>query len=71
MTPKQSMPGLEPTTLEMIIWYYSSVPYLPYKIIIKLNIFGAKYLSSFDVFTLACILLPFFTEKIDSWNICC
>jgi hypothetical protein len=66
------MPGIEPTTFGVSLWYSTNVPHLPYTKSLKLNIFSAKYLPddvSSNVFTLVCILLHFFTEKIDSFQL--
>jgi hypothetical protein len=48
------MPGLEPTIFRVSLWHSTSVPHMPCTNILKLNIFGAKYLSSFYS---ACLLI--------------
>jgi len=48
------MPGLEPTIFRVSLWHSTSVPHVLCTNTLKLNIFGAKYLSSFYS---ACLLI--------------
>ncbi len=48
------MPGLEPTIFMVSLWHSTSVPHVACTHTMKLNILGAKYLSSFYS---ACLLI--------------
>jgi hypothetical protein len=45
--PKQIIPGLEPTTFRESLCCSTNVPHMPCTSLLKLDIFGAQYLSSF------------------------